>query len=99
MTELVYADAEAQRLCREKWPACKIEDASDDIHPERFEIEVDCPQAEFYQFACENGFVMECLTLQLHLHTPRAERRPETNALIDGLIAIVSAAKAKRTAA
>ena len=86
MQELVYDTPEIADLCRKQWPNAKIEDASDYIHENRFEIEVDVSEKEFYHFALANHFLMGCLKMRIDLYTPRHDRNVETNILIDGIL-------------
>ena len=65
MRELVYADTRAEKVIKDKWPEAKIVDASDAIHEERFEVEVDATEDEFYPFAIQEGFALCCLGLQV----------------------------------
>ena len=61
MKELIYAGIKVQNLVKKQFPDAKTTDASDDLHEERFEIKLDVPEKEFYQFAIENGFAGSCL--------------------------------------
>ena len=68
MHELVYADASVERLILAKFPSAKIEDASDFIHTDRFELELeDSLKKSFYVFAIREGFALCCFGLQLML--------------------------------
>ena len=71
--ELVYADFKVEELCRQQFPGCKITDASDGIHTERFEFEADIEDDEFYPFALKNGFSGCCLAFQIMMRTPGEE--------------------------
>lgn len=62
--ELIYAGKEVERLCKDKYLQAEIEDASDIVHDERFEIEnIRCK--DFYLFAFEQGFLLNCFTFLL----------------------------------
>ena len=68
MKELIYAGLKVEKLIRKKYPQAIIEDESDYIHEERFEVEIDdVSQEEFYSFAEENGFIRACLGYLLKL--------------------------------
>jgi len=71
--ELVYAGREVEYLCRVQFPGCKITDASDYIHTERFEFEANIEDDEFYPFAIKNGFSGCCLCFQIMMRTPGEE--------------------------
>ena len=62
MQELVYGPPEAQGLIRDRWPNAVIRDASDRIHTERFEVELEVDENEFYPFVIREGFAECCLT-------------------------------------
>ncbi len=68
--ELIYAGHDVEDLCQKQWPDCKIGDASDYIHTERFKFEAEIEDDEFYPFAIKNGFADCCLTLQVMMKTP-----------------------------
>ena len=68
MHDLVYAGSEVERLISEKFPSVKIKDASDFIHTERFEVELDDSlKDDFYIFAMREGFALCCLGLQIQI--------------------------------
>lgn len=69
MYELIYAGGEVENVIKVEYPEVKIKDASDDIHTERFECELDgIEEDEFYIFAIRNGFAECCLGFQLMMH-------------------------------
>jgi len=60
MRELIYAGKNVEQLIRKEFPTVKIVDASDIVHRERFEIELDVEKKKFYHFAIRNGFAGAC---------------------------------------
>lgn len=64
MRELVYAPCKVEELIKKKWPDAKIKDASDYIHTERFEVEIDTTDEIFYRFAIREGFGLTCFGLR-----------------------------------
>lgn len=76
MNELVYAGSDVEKIIKDKYPQAKIADASDDIHTERFELELDgVSENEFYPFAISEGFARCCFGFELHFESLRF---PET---------------------
>lgn len=66
--DLIYAGGEVEGLIRNKYPNVQIKDASDFIHTERFECEIEgVTKDEFYPFAIREGFARNCLGLELTL--------------------------------
>lgn len=66
MYELIYAGKDVEKIIRKSYPNCKIEDASDYIHTERFEVEIpDVTDDEFYPFAIREGFARCCFCFDL----------------------------------
>ncbi len=71
VNELVYAGAEVEKLVKEKYPEAKLTDASDFIHTERFECEIEgVEEDEFYIFAIREGFAECCFGFLLRTHDP-----------------------------
>lgn len=67
MIELVYDDGAAPAI-RERFPAAKIEDASDFIHESRIQVEIpDEERAAFYKHAILDGYAEACLGFQIML--------------------------------
>jgi hypothetical protein len=65
-SELVYAGGEAEALIRNRFPAVTIEDASDAVHTERFQVMLPASsEREFYVFAIKEGLALSCLGFQL----------------------------------
>ncbi len=50
-----------------KFPTAVIHDASDEIHRHRFEVYGDLRLSDFWKFALEEGFVLNCLGFQIGL--------------------------------
>lgn len=65
MYDLIYAGKEVEDAIKAKYPEVVIKDASDYIHLERFECEVDVGEDEFYIFAIRNGFAECCFAFNL----------------------------------
>lgn len=57
MYDLIYLDyhGKAPKVLQEIWPEAKIEDASDFIHTERFVIEVDVEEEEYFKTIIREG--------------------------------------------
>lgn len=60
MRELVYAGTEVEKLIKKQFRNAKIADASDSIHTERFEVEIDTTDEIFYRFAIRKGIALVC---------------------------------------
>ena len=66
--DLIYAPHEVEEIIKKKYPNAKIKDASDYIHTERFECEIEgITKDDFYPFAIANGFVECCLAFQIEM--------------------------------
>jgi len=64
--ELVYAENDVADLIIAQWPNTVITDASDYIHTERFEVDIEGVEPDdFYSFAINEGFALNCLSLRL----------------------------------
>ena len=62
MEDLIYAGSDVEKTIKTKYPQSKIKDASDYIHTERFELELDgVDEEDFYPFAIAEGFASFCL--------------------------------------
>jgi hypothetical protein len=67
MKELVYSREIFEEIVK-KYPTTKWEDASDDIHTERYEIEIpDVTEQEFYPIAMEEDWADACFGFCLEL--------------------------------
>ena len=76
MQQLLYAPKEVEDLVRREYPDAIITDASDEVHPERFEVEI--PNADedtFYLFAIRQGFVGTSLSWGLMETMPESQQR------------------------
>ena len=60
MKELVYGGTEVEKLIKKKFSDAKIVDASDFVHAERFEVEIDTTDEIFYRFAIRKGIALIC---------------------------------------
>ncbi|GAI63165.1 unnamed protein product [marine sediment metagenome] len=65
MYQLIYAGKDVEQAVKERYPEAKIKDASDDIHTERFECEIDVEEDEFFVWAILEGYADACLSFQL----------------------------------
>lgn len=66
--DLIYAGGDVEGIIKKKYPFAKIKDASDYIHTERFEVEIEgVTDEEFYPFAISEGFGSCCFTVALLL--------------------------------
>jgi len=63
--ELIYAGREVEDLIKKRYPEAKIRDASDEIHTERFECEVEADEEEFYIWAILEGYANTSLAFEL----------------------------------
>lgn len=70
--DLIYAGEEVENLIKARYPLAKITDASDFIHTERFECQIEgVTQEEFYPFAIKEGFHRCCFAFSLLLESLR----------------------------
>ena len=68
MDDLIYADCKAEELVKKKYPNVKIEDASDEIHQQRFGIlfnESEYNEHEYLKFLLESGLFQVSLQFQV----------------------------------
>lgn len=66
MYELIYAGNEVEKIIKNKYPNAILTDASDYIHIERFECDIEnAEEDEFYIFAIRNGFAGACFGFNL----------------------------------
>ncbi len=64
--DLIYAGSDVEDIIKKQYPHARIKDASDFIHTERFECEIDDVDAdEFYPFAIQEGFARCCFGFEL----------------------------------
>jgi hypothetical protein len=67
MKELVYDRKIFEEIVK-KYPNTRWEDASDEIHEERYEVDIpEVTEQEFYKVALENGWANDCLGFCLKL--------------------------------
>lgn len=70
--DLIYGPREVEGVIKGKYPNARITDASDYIHTERFQCEIEeVSDDEFYPFAIREGFAKCCLAFELHLESLR----------------------------
>ncbi len=70
MKELVYAGKDVEVAILTRWSKAKITNASDEIHRERFEVNIpEVTEDEFYPFAVKGGFALDCLGFQFQLQS------------------------------
>ena len=72
--ELIYGvRSQLEPLIKKEWPGARFQDASDDIHTDRFEVEIDVPEGktkgsflrDFWAFAVREGFSLNCFGFRL----------------------------------
>lgn len=69
MYELVYADKDVEVIIKKRFPQAVIENASDEIHRERFQVNIEgVTEDEFYPFAIREGFARCCLGFEIILN-------------------------------
>lgn len=56
MKDLIYGGNAFRKDIEELFPDCKITDASDDVHNDRIEINVELERKEYYRRIILNGF-------------------------------------------
>ena len=72
MYDLIYAGRDVEEIVRKAYPKSEIKDASDNIHRERFELEIpDVTENEFYPFAIKEGFIGCCFGFALYFESLR----------------------------
>lgn len=74
MDDLIYADYKAEEIVKRKYPSIKIEDASDEIHRERFGIqfnEDEYNEHEYLKFLLESGLFQVSLQFQIMSKTKK----------------------------
>ncbi len=98
--ELVYAGKEVEAIVKTRYPDARVKDASDFIHEERFELEIDgVTEDDFYPFAIHEGFARCCLGFELTLQSigfPESKNRPayaDTKQKLDKWIAAAKEGK------
>ena len=76
MYDLIYAPKVVEETIKRKYPLAQITDASDEIHTERFECEIEgVEKDEFYPFAIREGFSQYCFGFLLLLESLRFPER------------------------
>jgi len=77
MYDLIYADYNAQEILEKKYPNAKFEDASDEIHRNRFSVDIEekeCDEKDYLKFLLESGLFPVSFNFQLmkiskeHIH-------------------------------
>lgn len=67
--ELIYAEESLSKIIKKEFPETVFTDASDMIHNERFEIDIETEDVDieknFYIYAIKNGFAFNCFTFTL----------------------------------
>ena len=65
--DLTYLDycCKAPKVLQEIWPEAKIEDASDFIHTERFEIKANVEEEEYFKIIIREGMARYSLDFQI----------------------------------
>lgn len=80
MNALIYAGKDIENIIKNKFPVATFQDASDEIHTERFEVEIqeddnDKTRDDFYVFALKEGFAMDILNFQLMIGMPEHQHK------------------------
>lgn len=66
MHELIYAGKDIEWAIKKRYPQAKIEDASDSIHTERFECEIEeVDEDDFFVWAILEGYAESCMSFQI----------------------------------
>jgi len=86
MDDLIYADYKAEEIVKKKYPNIKIEDASDEIHRERFGIQFDeneYDEHEYLKFLLESGLFQ--VSLQFQIMSKTKEDAPKISKVLEEL--------------
>ena len=79
MYELIYDSDVIRAVIEKEFPDAAFKDASDCVHPERFEVTFDDGSEEFedrfYVFAIRKGFANSCFVFQLMLKRPNPSEK------------------------
>lgn len=68
MYDLIYADYKAQEILEKKYPNAKFENASDEVHCERFSIDIkesEYNERDYLKFLLESGLSSVSFDFQL----------------------------------
>ena len=68
MYDLIYADYKAREILEKRYPNAKFEDASDEIHHERFSIDIkesEHNERDYLKFLLESGLYSVSFDFQL----------------------------------
>lgn len=68
MYDLIYADYKAREILEKKYPNAKFEDASDEVHRERFSIDIkesEYNEKDYLRFLLESGLFPLSFDFQL----------------------------------
>ncbi len=70
--ELSYADESLGEIIKKEFPEAVFTDASDFIHNDRFEVDIDSEdndiEKKFYMYAIKNGFSEVCFQFRLMVY-------------------------------
>lgn len=91
-SDLIYADKEVEQIFKNKFPKCKITDASDYVHMDRFNVEFDEMNIEkYFMFLIDEkiGGVSFCLSLAIQ-NTNKTKKDKE---ILDRLLQYVKSKK------
>lgn len=67
--QLIYTGKDVEEIIKKAYPEAVITDASDYIHAERFECDIEgITDDEFYVFALRQGFANYCLAFSLMMN-------------------------------
>ena len=88
--ELVYAERAVADLIKKRFPSAEITDARDQIHEERFEVNIEGVEPlDFYKYSIDEGFFGACLCMRVRFYSGEPDK------LCDDIVAY---AKTKREA-
>lgn len=89
MYDAIYAGADVRAIVKARYPDGHFEDASDDIHPERFSVEIaGCDEKQYWRFLIEEGIALASLNVGLAMRIPGKVQ--------DELLALLAEMKAAR---
>ena len=72
MYDLIYADYKAREILEKRYPKATFEDASDEVHHERFSIDIEeseYNERDYLKFLLESGLFSVSFDFQLMRHS------------------------------
>lgn len=83
MHDLLYAPAVAEKELKERFPEAKTSDASDDIHVERFEVDLpDFQRRDYLKWLLTSGWAQLSFHVQLSIQIP-GKQQEEIKEILD----------------